>query len=123
LILQQPRQPPQGSLKGLAQPPALRNNPILIAAREQIALVESYRLLQSLPSQGSITAVSILPRIQGLIGATEGLLEMSHINLERCLGTPLQYIPIHAQEMVRVGQILAQAIQQVAQIGQSLSLW
>ena len=108
--LQQLGQPLQGLQVAPAQPLPLLQQPLVVAALEQVAPVQLDRLAQG----GELLA--------GLPGPGRRRLEGGHVQPEGGVVPPPERPLGHLQEPVGVGQGAPQVVQQVAQVGPRLGL-
>jgi hypothetical protein len=95
----------------LAQPLAFEQHPVVVALRQQVALVSCRRLLECTPQQ--VVVASTLCRR----GLGKGAFDLRDIEREAGIRAPLYDPRIDVQEAVGIGQGVAQAVQQRAQIG------
>jgi hypothetical protein len=110
--LQQLDQPLERLEVAAAQPFALLQQPLVIAALEQVAAVQ----LDGRPEGGALL-VARLP-----LGPGDRLLEGGHVQPPGRILSPAERPRGHLQVPVGVGQGAAQDVQQVAQVGPGLGL-
>jgi hypothetical protein len=108
---QQPGQPLQGLQPAPAELVAFGQEPLVLAAFQQVAPVELDRL-----AEGGDAAVG------RAVGPGQGGLEGVDVQPGRPVRPPLQRPRGHLEEPVEVGQGLAEVVQHVAQVGPGLRL-
>ncbi|GCE21525.1 hypothetical protein KDK_53250 [Dictyobacter kobayashii] len=96
---------------------ALRQDPLIIAARQQIAAIELHH-----PLQGRTACLRISDLLR-LLRLDQGLFQLLHIQLKTILAQrryPLHTAPLDRQKLLGMRQSLPQMIQQLAQIRMGL---
>jgi len=98
----------------LAQPLPFRDDPIIVAAGQQVAIVGIGCILKSLPE------VPVIPGFFSPFSPVEGLLKGIQVNRERGVRLPPERFGAHIQETICFWKGFPEVIEQISEIGVGL---